>query len=90
LSLVYELRCFLLREKVLPPNHRNIGKNFAMMDECYEHLRQSKPALDYYRRALFIYEQCLTHSHHDRWSVENKIERLSAELENNQIEEVEL
>jgi hypothetical protein len=44
---------FLLREKVLPPNHQDIDKNLAMMGECYERLRQSKQVLDYYRRALF-------------------------------------
>jgi hypothetical protein len=82
--LIYELKCFF--NYVNKFFHRIIeilGKSLAMMAECYEHLHQ-------FRRVLVIYEQCLSHSHHDRWNVESKIERLSAEVKNNPIEEINI
>ncbi len=90
LSLVYELKCFLIREKFLTPDHQDIGKSLATMGECYERLLQPKRALEYYKRALAIYEQSLSYSHHDRWNVESKVERLSAEIGDNQIDEIDI
>ncbi|CAF4132414.1 unnamed protein product, partial [Adineta steineri] len=78
-SLAYELNCLLMREKVLPPNHQDIGESLSNIGFCYEHLNQRKLALDYYKRALFIYEQCLLGTD-DRWTIELKIEELSIEM----------
>ncbi len=44
----------------------------------------------YYKWALAIYEQSLSYSHHDRWNVESKVERFSAEIGNNQFDEVDI
>ncbi|CAF1155194.1 unnamed protein product [Adineta steineri] len=62
-SLAYELNCLLIREKVLPPNHQDIGKSLNNIGLCYEHLNQRKLALDYYKRALVVYEQCPLATH---------------------------
>ncbi|CAF1350045.1 unnamed protein product, partial [Adineta steineri] len=78
-SLAYELNCLLMREKFLPPNHQDIGKSLSNIGLCYEHLNQRKLALDYYKRALFVYEQCPLATH-DRWTIELKIEELSIEM----------
>ncbi|CAF0767343.1 unnamed protein product [Adineta steineri] len=78
-SLAYELNCLLMREKVLPPDHQDIGKNLSDIGLCYEHLNQRKLALDYYKRALFIYEQYLLATD-ERWTIELKIEELSIEM----------
>ncbi|CAF0928855.1 unnamed protein product [Adineta steineri] len=78
-SLAYELNCLLMREKVLPPNHQDIGKSLSNIGLCYEHLNQRKLALDYYKRALVVYEQCLLATD-DRWTIESKIEELSIEI----------
>ncbi|CAF0992362.1 unnamed protein product [Adineta steineri] len=78
-SLAYELNRLLMREKVLPPNHQDIGKSLSNIGLCYEHLNQRKLALDYYKRALVVYEQCLSATD-DRWTIELKIEELSAEM----------
>ncbi|CAF1446739.1 unnamed protein product [Adineta steineri] len=78
-SLTYELNCLLMREKVLPPNHQDIGKSLNNIGLCYEHLNQRKLALDYYKRALAVYEQCLSATH-DRWTKQCKIEKLSIEM----------
>ncbi|CAF1439523.1 unnamed protein product [Adineta steineri] len=78
-SLAYELNCLLMREKVLPPNHQDVGENLSNIGLCYEHINQRKLALDYYKRALFIYEQCLLATD-DRWTLELKIEELSTEI----------
>ncbi|CAF1354777.1 unnamed protein product [Adineta steineri] len=75
-SLVYELNCLLIREKVLPPNHQDIGKSLNNIGLCYKHLNQGKLALDYYKRALFVYEQCPLATN-DRWTIELKIAELS-------------
>ncbi|CAF3813819.1 unnamed protein product [Adineta steineri] len=79
-SLAYELNCLLMREKVLPPNHQDIGKSLNNIGLCYEHLNQRKLALDYYKRALVVYEQCPLVTHR-RWSIELKIEELSIEMD---------
>ncbi|CAF1308643.1 unnamed protein product [Rotaria sordida] len=75
LSLAYELNCFLLREKDLPPVHQDIGESLFKTGKCYYHLRQHKLALDYYyKRALIVYEQCLPSGHYTRWNIELEIE----------------
>ncbi len=68
------MKRFLLRQKVLPLNHQDIGKSLSNMGECYERLHQLK-------LALAIYEQCLPYSHQDRLNLELQIERLSEEIE---------
>ena len=69
-----------MREKVLPPNHQDIGKSLANIGECYQNLNQCKLALDYYKRVLMVYEQCLSSEHQDRSVIELKIEQLSEEI----------
>ncbi|CAF1328622.1 unnamed protein product [Adineta steineri] len=78
-SLAYELNCLLMREKVLPPNHQDIGESLSNIGLCYEHLNQRKSALDYYKRALVVYEQCSLATHR-QWPIELKIEKLSTEM----------
>ncbi|CAF0816940.1 unnamed protein product [Adineta steineri] len=68
-----------MREKVLPPSHQDIGECLNNIGLCYEHLNRRKLALDYYKRALVVYEQCLLATD-DRWTIELKIEELSAEM----------
>jgi tetratricopeptide (TPR) repeat protein len=79
-SLAYELKCFLIREKVLPPNHQDIGNSLNNIGVCYEHLNQRKLALDYYRRALDVYQQYSSSTQQDRLVIELKIEELSIEM----------
>jgi tetratricopeptide (TPR) repeat protein len=69
-----------VREKVLPPDHQDIGKSLAKIGECYKHLNQYKMALDYYKRALIVYEQCLPFGHSDRSNIVLKVQQLSAEI----------
>ncbi|CAF0989558.1 unnamed protein product [Adineta steineri] len=58
LVLEYEIKCYLVHERVVSPDDENIGQSFSNIAECYEHLNQLKMTLDYYERALAIYEQC--------------------------------
>jgi tetratricopeptide (TPR) repeat protein len=58
--------------------------------DCYNYLNKLQLALDYYKRALEVYKQCLPSWHDDRWNTEWIIEQLSEELEENQIEELEI
>ena len=81
MSLTYELKCFLIREKVLPPNHQDIGKSLSNIGKCYDLLNQLNLALAYYKRALIVYEQCLPFEHEDRKDVKLKIEQLSEKIE---------
>ncbi|CAF0928872.1 unnamed protein product [Adineta steineri] len=83
-SLAYELNCLLMREKVLPPNHQDIGKSLNDIGLCYEHLNQHKLAIDYYKRALFVYKQCPLATD-DRLTIESKIEELSTEMNQSNI-----
>ncbi|CAF4020942.1 unnamed protein product [Adineta steineri] len=78
-SLAYELNCLLMREKVLPPDHQDIGKNLSDIGLCYEHLNQRKLALGYYERALVVYKQCPLATDNRR-TIESKIEELSMEM----------
>ncbi|CAF4112993.1 unnamed protein product, partial [Adineta steineri] len=41
--------------------------------------------LDYYKRALNVYEQCLPVWHPDRWNLEWMIEQISEEIQNDQL-----
>ena len=75
------MKSFLIGEQVLPPNHQDIGKSLANIGECYEHLNQRKVELDYYKRALIVYEQCLPSEQQDQSFIELTIEQLSAEIE---------
>ena len=75
--MIYELKCFLIREKVLPPDHQDIGKSLSNIGQCYEQLNQFKLAFDYYKQALVVYEQCLPYFHEDQWKLESNIDRLS-------------
>jgi tetratricopeptide (TPR) repeat protein len=81
LSLAYELKCFSIREKVLPPDDQSIGKSLSRIGLCYEQLNQLNQALDYYKRALGVYEQCLPLLHGDRSDIESKIARISVKIE---------
>jgi tetratricopeptide (TPR) repeat protein len=81
LSLTYELNCFSIREKVLPPDHQDIGKSLFNIGTCCEYLNQLKLAFDYYQRALVVYEQCLPFLHEHRKKVESKIKELSEKIQ---------
>jgi tetratricopeptide (TPR) repeat protein len=63
LSLANELKCFLIREKTLPPDHQDIGKSLCNIADCYNYLNKLQLALDYYKRALEVYKQCLPSWH---------------------------
>jgi tetratricopeptide (TPR) repeat protein len=77
-SLTYDLKFRLTHGKVLPPDHQDIGKSLANVGECYEHLNQPKLALDYYKQALIIYEQCLSCESHNQLAIELKIKQIGA------------
>jgi tetratricopeptide (TPR) repeat protein len=81
LSLEYELKCFSIREKILPPNDQSIGKSLSRIGECYERLDQLKLALDHYKRTLIVYEQFLPVLNKDRLAMESTVNRLSARVE---------
>ena len=66
LSLVYEMKRFSIREKILAPDHQDIAISLSNMGYCYEQINQPKISLEYYNRALTVYEQCLPHGHVDR------------------------
>ncbi|UJR38728.1 hypothetical protein I4U23_031393 [Adineta vaga] len=57
LALTYEMQCYLIREKVLPPDDSDIAFSLSCIGESYEHLNELKLALEYYKRALIIYQQ---------------------------------
>ncbi|CAF3154645.1 unnamed protein product [Rotaria sp. Silwood2] len=77
LSLAYELKCFLIRKKILPPDHQDIGISLCNIGRNYEHVNQPKLVLNYYKQALVVYEQCLPASDEDRLELESDIQRLS-------------
>jgi len=79
------LKCLLIREKVLSPNHKDIGASLSNIGTCYEQLDQLKMALEYYKRALIVYEQC-PYAFGEQWRMEENIERLSEILNNQHIE----
>jgi tetratricopeptide (TPR) repeat protein len=89
LALANELKCFLIREKILPPDHQDIGKSLCNIGDCYNYMNKLSLALDYYKRALDIYKQCLPHWDDERWNLEWIIEQLTEEIEENQVEELE-
>jgi tetratricopeptide (TPR) repeat protein len=73
------MKLFLIRETKLSPDHQDIAASLSEIGECYEHLNQLKMALEYYKRALLIYEQRPSDSF-QRLNMENNIERLSTAL----------
>ncbi len=77
LSLIYELKYFLIREKVLPPDHEDIGNSLSSIGKCYNQLNL---ALEYYKRALIVYES-LPYWYFYRDDVEFEIEQLSIKIE---------
>ncbi|UJR24275.1 hypothetical protein I4U23_027242 [Adineta vaga] len=77
ISLAYEIQCYFINEKNLPPNHENIGDNLSNIGNCYEKLDKNYLAIEYYKRALYIYEQCLPEFDSKREEMETNIERLS-------------
>ncbi|CAF4343138.1 unnamed protein product, partial [Rotaria sordida] len=77
----YELNCFLLREKDLPPVHQDIGESLFKTGKRYYHLHQHKLALDYYKRALIVYKQCLPSGHYTRWNIELEIQQTTYKCE---------
>jgi hypothetical protein len=77
LSLIYELKCFLILEKVLPPDHEDIGKSLSSIGKCYNQLNL---ALEYYKRAFIFYES-LPYWHKDRNNVELKMKQLFIKIE---------
>ncbi len=79
--MAYELKCFSIREKVLPPDDQNIGISLFKIGECYEQLNQLNLALDYYKRALVVHEQCFPFTHAGRSNLEAKIGELSMRIE---------
>jgi hypothetical protein len=79
-----------MREKTLPPDDEDIGKSLCDIGYCYNWLHKLPLALDYFKRALEVYKQCLPSWHDERWNIEWLIEQLTAEIEENQIEEFEI
>ena len=75
------MKCFSIREKVLLPNHEDIGKSLCKIGKCYEHLNQLKLALEYYKQAIIIYQQCFTFWDPDLNYLEFKIEELSEQID---------
>ncbi|CAF4233350.1 unnamed protein product, partial [Adineta steineri] len=69
----------LIREKSLPFNHQDIGKSLFNIGHCYEYLKKFQLALEYYKRALVIYEQCTSFSREDRQKLDANIQRISEE-----------
>jgi hypothetical protein len=72
-SLAYELRVFLIREKLLPPNDQSIGQSLGTISELCEKLDIAR---GYYERAIAIYEQCLPELHDDRLAIQANVEGL--------------
>jgi hypothetical protein len=81
LGLLYELKCFSLREKFLPPDHQDIGKSLSIIAGHYEQLNQMTIALEYYKQALTLYERCLPLLHEDHEDTVIKIQQLSEKIE---------
>ena len=82
LSLTYEMKLFLIREKVLSPDHQDVAKSLSKIGQCYEDLNQLKMALEYYKRALVIYEQRSPDLSEEKCRMSENIQRLSTALNN--------
>ena len=76
------MKLFLIREKVLPPDHQDLAKSLSYIGQCYEDLNQLKLALEYYKRALIIYEQRSPNSFAEECRMSENIQRLSTALNN--------
>lgn len=69
-----------MREKILPPDHKDIDNSLYNIGQCYDQLKKFNLALEYYKQALIIYEQCLPYGYQDRLNMELEIARLIAKV----------
>ncbi|CAF4002695.1 unnamed protein product [Rotaria sp. Silwood1] len=79
LSLAHEINYCLICLKFRPLDQRPIGYSFSRIGQHYEHLNKPILAIDYYRQALTIFQNCLPEWHESRIDMELKLERLSKE-----------
>jgi len=82
LSLTYEMKLFLIREKVLSLDHQGIAKTLSNIGQCYENFNQVKLALEYYNRTLVFYEQRSPDSFEEECRMRAHIQQLSTVLSN--------
>ncbi|UJR17257.1 hypothetical protein I4U23_004152 [Adineta vaga] len=80
LSLTYALKCLLAFEKTLPPDEYDIGRSLFIIGECYQHFNDQILALEYYKRALHVYEQTSWDSHEELQEVKTIIQDIEQVL----------
>ncbi|CAF3826078.1 unnamed protein product, partial [Rotaria sp. Silwood1] len=70
LSLAHEINYCLICLKFRPLDQRPIGYSFSRIGQHYEHLNKPILAIDYYRQALTIFQNCLPEWHESRIDME--------------------
>jgi hypothetical protein len=66
-----------MREKLYPSNDEGVGYSLNSIGACYQMQNKKKMAMDYYQRALILYENCLPVGHINRVGVEHNIRQLT-------------
>ncbi|CAF4342385.1 unnamed protein product [Rotaria sp. Silwood2] len=67
----------MITDIILYLNQVTIGDSFSRIGQHYEHLNKPISAIDYYKQALTIFQNCLPEWHESRIDIELNIERLS-------------
>ncbi|CAF4064784.1 unnamed protein product, partial [Adineta steineri] len=80
LSLIYEMKYYSIIEKVFSPDHEDIIDSLANIAQCYEDLDERQIALKYYQQILTIYEQSESVSDFEIFTVMDKIELLTEQI----------
>ncbi|CAF1399174.1 unnamed protein product [Adineta steineri] len=74
------MKYYSIIEKVFSPDHEDIIDSLANIAECYEDLNERQIALKYYQQILTIYKQSESASDFDMFTVTDKIDQLSTQI----------
>jgi len=67
-----------IRLKSLPCDHPNVGMSYANIARVHENNRQSKQALEFYEKALAIYQHSFSSQHPYVCEIKSSIQRVSS------------